>query len=296
MGMPITIEIVSSDKSAIEAIEQTFAYFTFIDEKFSTYKEGSEITFINKGLIRPEDASPEMKLIFALAAETKRETDGYFDIELPAGRKTPATEHYQGGDVANTVQYEPSGLVKGWAILQAAQLIRDKGFHNFYVDAGGDVQMSGFNTETNTNWHVGIRDPFDKTHQKIVKTVSLGTASLGIVALGEKASKLAGEHIVQNPLMLGIATSGTYIRGQHIFNPKKPDEQIRDIVSLTVIATNVYEADRFATAAFAMGRSGIDFIERLNSRIGNMRSFEAYMIDATGIATMTSGFEKYVLK
>ena len=58
----------------------------------------------------------------------------------------------------------------------------------------------------------------------------------------------------------GIATSGTAIRGQHIYNPHQPDASIQDIVSLTVIGPNIYEADRFATAAFAMGKEGIRFI------------------------------------
>ena len=36
-----------------------------------------------------------------------------------------------------------------------------------------------------------------------------------------------------------------------------------------------------------MGRDGIVFIEQLEG-------FEGYMIDAQGIATLTSGFERYV--
>ena len=84
-----------------------------------------------------------------------------------------------------------------------------------------------------------------------------------------------------------MATSGTYIRGQHIYNPHNRVQTFDDIVSLTVIGPNIYEADRFATAAFAMGKSGIDFIESLPG-------FEGYIIDSNGIATMTSGFENYV--
>ena len=83
----------------------------------------------------------------------------------------------------------------------------------------------------------------------------------------------------------GVATSGTYIRGLHIYNPKdhKPMDKI---VSLTVIGPNVYEADRFATAAFAMGLDGINFIEKLPG-------FEGYIIDKGGVATVTTGFNKY---
>jgi thiamine biosynthesis lipoprotein ApbE len=62
-----------------------------------------------------------------------------------------------------------------------------------------------------------------------------------------------------------------------------------DVVSLTVIGPNVYEADRFATAAFAMGKKGIYFIEQLPG-------FEGYMIDTSAQATYTSGFERYVLQ
>ena len=58
-------------------------------------------------------------------------------------------------------------------------------------------------------------------------------------------------------------------------------------VSVTVLGPNVYEADRFATAAFAMGSEGIHFIEGLSG-------FEGYLIDKSGIAALTSGFADYV--
>ncbi len=63
--------------------------------------------------------------------------------------------------------------------------------------------------------------------------------------------------------------------------------RVEGVVSLTVVGPNIYEADRFATAAFAMGEAGIMFIEKLPG-------FEGYMVNDNGIATFTSGFEKYV--
>ena len=62
---------------------------------------------------------------------------------------------------------------------------------------------------------------------------------------------------------------------------------IGDIVSLTVIGPDVLEADRFSTAAFAMGKSGIHFIE-------DLPGFEGYVVDGAGIATQTSGFKAFV--
>jgi thiamine biosynthesis lipoprotein len=58
---------------------------------------------------------------------------------------------------------------------------------------------------------------------------------------------------------------------------------LSEIVGLTVIGADVLEADRFATAAFAMGRDGIVFIEETPG-------LEGYAIDNAGRATFTSGF------
>lgn len=237
MGMPITLEV--GDATAPEDIfDRIFMYFVSIDQIFSTYQPSSEISRINNREITIEQASQDMRTIFALAEQTRRETNGYFNIA-------------RGGF------YDPSGVVKGWAIYQAAQIMRLAGCRNFYVDAGGDIQVVGKNSQ-NQPWRVGIRDPFDM-HQ-VVKVLAVSNR--------------------------GVATSGTSFRGQHIYNPKIDGPLVTDIVSLTVIGPNIYEADRFATAAFAMGEEGIRFIERLDG-------FEGYMIDRHGQAIFTSGFTRY---
>ncbi|HEU0115319.1 MAG TPA: FAD:protein FMN transferase, partial [Thermomicrobiales bacterium] len=74
---------------------------------------------------------------------------------------------------------------------------------------------------------------------------------------------------------------------QHIYNPRRPGPLETDLVSLTVIAPTIYEADRMATAAFAMGRDGLAFVA---SRPG----LEAYAIAADGMAAYTRGFPEYV--
>lgn len=239
MGMPITVEVIDKQVTD-EIIEKIFDYFRSVDERFSTYKDTSEITKINRGEIKQTKYSPQMREIFALSEKTKQETNGYFDI-MHHGK------------------YDPSGIVKGWAIQHAAQMLQQQGFKNYYVEAGGDIQVAGKN-KAGKRWQVGIRNPFNR--EEIVK----------VVALSDNA----------------IATSGTYIRGQHVYNPHSKDKQITDIISLTVIGKNILDADRFATAAFAMGKQGIKFIESL-------RGFAGYAIDREGIATMTTGFEQYCI-
>ncbi len=239
MGMPITVEIVDPGENE-RLLDAVFGYFGYIDRKFSTYKPDSEISLINRQELKLEEASDEMKAIFRLAEQTRQESQGYFEIR-------------------HNGIYDPSGIVKGWAILKAAEILREAGCENYYVDAGGDIQAAGKNSH-GQDWRVGIQNPFNP--MEIVKVLS-----------------------IQN---CGVATSGSYVRGQHIYNPNFPDQTITDIVSLTVIGPDVFEADRFATAAFAMGTSGINFIEEMNG-------LEGYMIDPQGLATYTSGFERYIL-
>lgn len=241
MDMPITVEIVDK-KAEKETFSAVFSYLNRVDARFSVFKKDSEISRINRGEISKDEYSIEMQEVFDIAEKTKRETDGYFDIVRPDG------------------SIDPSGIVKGWAILNSAKIVISMGYKNFFVDAGGDIQTSGKNAE-GEEWSVGIRNPFKR----------------------EENIKIIYPH------GLGVATSGTYIRGQHIYDPHKPGEKLNEIVSLTVIGPDVLEADRFATAAFAMGRKGINFIEQLPN-------FEGYSVDLAGIATMTSGFEKYTKK
>lgn len=238
MGMPITVEIIGP-KVTKEVINNVFDYFDRVDHKYSPYKIDSDVGKINNHQLLPKQYDDELKLVLELCEKTKQETSGYFNIE-------------------HNGKIDPSGLVKGWAIQNAAELVKEAGFINYYIEAGGDIQVAGKNGKGET-WVVGIRNPFNKA--EIVKVLQVSNC--------------------------GVATSGTYERGQHVYNPITGSDKITDVVSLTVIGSNVYEADRFATAAFAMGKVGINFIEGLFG-------FEGYQVDNAGLATFTSHFTNYV--
>src|SRR5581483_2872812 len=152
MGMPITVEIVDV-RPAVEltkAIAKVYAYFDSIDQRFSTYKDTSEISRINKGLIKEKNYSEEMKTVLALCEQTKKETNGYFDIALGPSGSTPAVDSSSNSLNGLGTQYDPSGLVKGWAIQEAARQLKNADFRNFYIDAGGDIQVSGKNAKGTT--------------------------------------------------------------------------------------------------------------------------------------------------
>lgn len=238
MGMPARVELIGANDQ--KPLDKIFDFWASIDDRFSTYKDSSEITRINRGEVDETKYSPEMQEVFSLADKTSIETEGYFNVKRPDGL------------------FDPSGLVKGWAIQKGAELAQELGFDSYYLEIAGDIQTRGHD-EHGLPWSVGIRNPFDRS--QIVK--------------------------ILYPQGAGVATSGSAVRGQHIYNPHDPASSLSDIVSITVIGPNIYEADRFATAAYAMGERGIHFINSL-------KGFEVYAIDRNGIATMTDDVDKYL--
>ena len=238
MGMPITV--ICADNHVNDAeIEAVFSFFRRVDARYSPYIDSSDVGRINRCELIAEHYSQELCTILELAESTKRQTNGYFDV-------------WHDG------VFDPSGIVKGWAIQRAAFILADYS-SNYYIEAGGDIQVYG-HSESGQPWQIGVRNPFDRTQ------------TIAIVALDHGA----------------IATSGTAIRGQHIYNPHDA-APLYDIVSLSVVGEHIEDADRFATAAFAMGKQGIAFIESL-------AGFEGYMVDKNKTVTMTSGWRKYEAK
>ncbi len=144
MGMPVTVEIVDPTATR-DDLEQVFASFLAVDNTFSTYKESSEISRINRGELAPDQYSVDVQTILRLSEQTREETLGYFDIR-------------RDGFI------DPSGIVKGWAIQNAAHMLKERGFCHFYIEAGGDIQVAGYNR--GNPWRVGIRNPFAR-HENV---------------------------------------------------------------------------------------------------------------------------------
>lgn len=119
-------------------------------------------------------------------------------------------------------RFDPSGVVKGWAAQRAGDLLREAGVREFCLNAGGDVIAAG------RTWSVGIRHPDEPM------------AVCAVLAVRD----------------LAVATSGSYERGEHILDGRT-GQPARELVSLTVVATDLTTADAVSTAAFALGREGI---------------------------------------
>ena len=193
MGMPIVVEVRDGDAP----LDEVFDWFRRVDDTFSTYKPDSEISRVARGAA---PTSPEVREILDRCDRLRVQTNGYFDA-------------YAGGTL------DPSGLVKGWAVDRAADLLDAAGVHEYVVNAGGDMRLRG-------TWRVGIQHPVERH----------------AVAAVVEATDLA------------LATSGEYARGRHVLDPHTGEPSI-GVLSATISGPDLATADAYATAALAMGAS-----------------------------------------
>ena len=232
MGTGVSIDIPDA---APPIFEKTFERLEEIDAKFSTYKPESEVSRYGRSEIAEEDLSRELKAVIKACKAAEKATQGYFSAWAAKS-------------------FDPSGYVKGWAISEAAKIIKRAGHRTFCIGIGGDILAA---SNSDKIWNIGIQDPADKS--KILNKLSIKNGA--------------------------IVTSGTSVRGLHIINPKtgRPADSI---LSMTVVGPDIIDADVLATAAFVQGESGLNFIA------GDAKSYEALVVDKTGKISMTSGMSK----
>ena len=216
MGMPILIDIRDEDVDRA-VLDTAFDAFRAVDDRFSTYREDSEVTRMNRGELAIEDAHPDVRAILARCDELRGETRGYFDARAADGQAI-----------------DPSGLVKGWSVDRVAEILTGAAVRNFVVSAGGDVITRGRGFPDGC-WRVGIQHP--------------------------RISGAVAKVVVAHDL--AIATSGAYVRGDHVIDPhtRRPPS---GVLSVTVTGPELATADAYATAAFAMGTNGPAWTARLS--------------------------------
>jgi FAD:protein FMN transferase len=154
-------------------------------------------------------------------------------------------------DARATGRLDPSGLVKGWAIDRAGSILEHAGVRRFCVNAGGDILVRSGGAAP---WRVGIQHP--RVRDRVACVVELADGA--------------------------VATSGAYERGAHVIDPHV-GRAPRGVASVTVVHAELGTADAYATAAFAMGRSGPEWT-------ASLAGVESMTILSEGRVLSTSGF------
>jgi thiamine biosynthesis lipoprotein len=206
-GTVVFIDVTSEVeiKPAISKVEQ---YVHEVDQLFSTYKENSVISQLRRGEIEIAQCPPEVIEVWNLCAFVRELTEGAFDPWAISGG------------------FDPSGLVKGWAADQCAEILLAAGANHVQVNAAGDLSLRGGFTPEQP-WSIGVVNPDNRL--EILQTFEIIDGA--------------------------IATSGTYERGTHISDPHTGMIAI-GAKSATVIGPNGAIVDALATALMVSGRDG----------------------------------------
>ena len=223
---------------AATALPGVLRWLHWVDATFSTYREASDVSRYGRGEVALAACAPELGEVLALCAGMRAVSGGYFTTR-PGGA------------------FDPSGLVKGWAIEHAAAMLRDAGSRNHSVNGGGDVQCVG-EAASGRPWRIGIAHP-------------LRPGTLATVVTGRD---------------IAVATSGTGERGNHIINPHTGKPAIA-LAGITLVGEHLTTIDAWATAAFAMGDGAREWTESL-------LDCEAFAVTRGGDTWQTSGFQAFV--
>jgi FAD:protein FMN transferase len=219
MGIPVSIHVRGegvSGPGVEQAVAAAYDVLRTMDRIFSTWQEDSEVMRLRRGEITLADCDPLVAESLRLGSEAGRLTGGAFTTVLPAGN----------GELV----FDPTGLVKGWAVQRAADHLGAGLGCDVAVNAGGDVAAHR-GTRAVAPWRVGVEDPADPT--RVLAVLPLVTG--------------------------GVATSGTARRGRHLTDPRT-GSAATDLASVTVTGPSLLWADVLATAAFVAGEGALDLV------------------------------------
>jgi FAD:protein FMN transferase len=234
MGTMVSLRL--RDPAPAGLVDRVVAWLHRVDRVFSTYRADSQVSRLASGTLTLDGCDADVRVVLELCERLHEASRGYFDAWA-----------------AGPGLLDPSGVVKGWSVEVASELLAAEGVADHLINAGGDVQARG-EREPGRPWRVGVSDPH---HPERLLTVV-------------------------DARDLAVATSGTTERGAHVFDPhrREPADQL---ASVTVVGPSLTWADGYATAALAMGLAAPDWLAGLDG-------YQALVVDTHGGAWWTPGF------
>jgi thiamine biosynthesis lipoprotein len=294
MGTHVTITVAARESGEVlGAIEAGFREVRRLEALLSGWKPDNPIAEVNRQAGKePVGIGAELFSVVRLAHRVSVDSGGAFDVTFAAlgglwdfkspEARIPTEEDLRAraalvdfrqvelDEAAGTIRLRKEGMriglggiAKGYVVDRVSTLLKDRGYPDHLVVAGGDLFASG--TKHGKPWNVGIRDP--------------------------SGEGLAASFGVRDR---GVATSGNYekffvrdgVRYHHILDPAT-GRPARGLSSVTVVAGTAAEADAWATALFVLGK------ERAMAEAAE-RGLEAYLFDEGYQTSATPGLRERV--
>jgi thiamine biosynthesis lipoprotein len=294
MGSELKLSAPTNDPAAAaSAFAAVFAEFDRLDRLLSVWKEGSDVLRVNAAAgLHAVPVGPDMLDVLRAARQISEWSGGKFDVTFGALADVWKFDHDQDNTVPTREQIQAriplvdytaieldqaagtvflkrkgmhihlGGIGKGYAVEHAAKILRDRGFRNFMIQAGGDLYVGGL--QHGKPWRLGIADPRQPEQSFGSLDLSDGTFS----------------------------TSGDYERFffkdghryHHILDPAL-GEPARGCRSVTIVSDSPILADGLSKSVFILGPiDGMALVERLPH-------VEAVIVTATNEVLVSPGLK-----
>jgi len=289
MGTVLNLTVYGPDRDRCEeVIQKTVSTMTRLEAVLSRHRADSALSRLNRQG-RLEDPDGHLLEVLSLAQGINRQSSGAFDVtvlplvqlyeslkgrhHIPAGQALALARERVGFD---NVQLDDEvislkkpgmglsldGIAKGYIVDQGVAVLKENGFENVYLEAGGDLMVCG-QKANRSPWRIGLRSPRPRPDARPV-----------ILKISDRAVATSGDY-------LQFYTSD--LQNHHIIDPKSgfsPPE----LASCTVSAPNVALADGLATAVMVLGtKDGLELLESIDG-------CEGYVVDKELRHAHSSGF------
>jgi thiamine biosynthesis lipoprotein len=273
MGSSLTVSIwTADDVRAAAAADQVFREFDRLESLLSVWKPGSDVVRLNEAAGRqPVTVSNETLEVLTAARMVGERTNGKFDITFGALADVWKFDHDQDHTVPSRdaiearlplvdfravqvnsanrtaiitrpgVRVHLGGIGKGYAVDVGGARLKQQGFRDFLIQAGGDMYAAG--TNNGTPWKLGIADPRG-SHE-----------AFAAVEVTDATFSTSGDY------ERSFITDG--VRYHHLLDPDR-GEPARGCRSVTIVTSRATMADALSTGIFIMGPDdGMALIEKL---------------------------------
>ncbi len=277
MGCHMMAAINNPSFKAGQKLQQVPTWFETWEQTFSRFREDSELSRLNRSAGSPVTVSVDFWDVFQIALAAEKRSGGLvspaiLDSLVLAGYQgsfdgLPSEQsndfHAKGQTLksisairwdanSNTIDMPPGlrldfgGIVKGWAAHHA--MLRLKNYGAALVDAGGDIAISGLQADGQP-WPVGVTDPIKPdTHFEMLQLGNCGVATSGI-------DYRRWQH------------NGAW--KHHLIDPRSGNPAETDVLSATVVAPSVIEAEIAAKVVLILGsEAGKAWLEANQSLAG----------------------------
>lgn len=296
MRTDVFIRLVSgtrNDTAMNHDLDDAFVMFRDTERRFSRFRPDSELSRFNDSTgLR---VTAELRDLLSESIACHRETDGLFDPSIlpdlealgyagsfgseafgipskaSVGSRVPfasLTVDPATGEARKPqeLRIDLGGIAKGYAVDRVVKMLRERGYVDFLVDAGGDMYAAGRNAEAGyPYWAVGIAMPDD----------------------------------LLEPMLLvhdrAVATSGMDRRRwttgdmthHHLIDPRTGRSAATDLRSATVLSETTTRAEVLAKTLCILGRErALQFAEE--------RGVPTFLVSETGETVYTDTMKHYL--